>query len=87
MHFREPSFEFLMKIPPGRETCLELIRFRPPRPKPDPNLGFDPGEMRNKESFAQIEFNTDAIAVLPSETLEFYVSQADGTYLHCALNQ
>lgn len=78
MYIREPHSDFVGKIPPARVFCSILRKFRPPKPKPDPNLGEEAGE-----SSVQISFNTDAVS-LSSDPI-IYIYQPGGTYLECTM--
>lgn len=78
MYIRVPSYSFLEKISPGEQHCTGTDKFRPPKPKINPNLGFDPDrEPRTGEVYIRI--NTDAIVLEGS----IYVYQPNGMYLEC----
>jgi len=79
-----PHSEYLLKLPPGREFCSTLLRFRPPRPdrRPNPYMGGhypEPGEQRRVE----IDWSVEAIDLVGVGEEAIYVPQPDKTFLEC----
>lgn len=80
MRILKPHHEYLMKIPPGRESCTSIQKYKAPKPKRNPNLG---GEWSGgREDPGEITFDTDAIGLRGSGGV-VYVSQPRGMYIEC----
>lgn len=80
-----PHRQFVGTVPPREQYCLELERFRLPKRRPDPNLGFDPDAA--PESSVRISLRTDAIGLFQTSGLGdvIYVYRPDGIYLECTV--
>lgn len=82
-----PHDSFLAKISPRQQHCLELKKIRPPKPKINPNLGFDPKAEPGTPS-VNIKISTDAIGVFETSGVGdlIYIYQPNGMYLECVIS-
>ena len=87
MRITVPHDVFLAKMSPREQDCLVSGKFRPPKPAPDPNLGFDPKAEPSTGS-VRISFATDAIGLFqtlgPGDIV--YIYQPKGMYLECIIS-
>lgn len=80
-----PNDSFLVKVSPREQHCTGLRKFRPPKPKIDSNLGYDPDADPGTPS-VNIQIRTDAIGLFYTSGGDvIYIYQPNGMYLECDL--
>jgi hypothetical protein len=69
-----PHSDFLLKLPPGKGWCTELLRFRPP------NNDYPEGAIQER---VEITWSVDAVDLIGVGEEAIYISRPDKTFLKC----